>query len=208
MDHRGRVDVVRLVGRFDGACYFHVTRAVDPEAFCQGRILPLDLMVEKLWSTRRELAGHEITDDEWAEFRSRSRPTLAARDCSLYRLKTGARIHLGPFGLVVRETFLAPGSTGSHDYLGCPGIVQDIARCYASAHGGDLERCFREVAKPCIVKFRSPNCRPGEVKAALWHAFAKLRAGEITSNANYSLDGAGAPVPAEDVVDVEIITCT
>jgi hypothetical protein len=75
-------------------------------------------------------------------------------------------------------------------------------------HGGNLERRFCDAAKPCIVKFRSPHCRPGDVKAALWYAYTKLHDGEITSSANYSFDGEGAPLPAEDVVDVEIITRT
>jgi hypothetical protein len=198
-------DVDAVTGRFDGACYFHGTRALDPEAFKRRGILPLDQMVEELWATLRELAGEEITDQDWDSFRSSVETGAGGHDGSLYRLKTGGRIHYGPFGLVVRETFLDPGSTGSHDYLGCPEIVQDVARCYASATGGGLERRFCDAAKPCIVKFRSANCRPGDVKAALWYAFTKLRDGEITSSANYSFDGGGDPVPADDVVDVEII---
>jgi hypothetical protein len=202
------VDVEALAGRFDGARYFHGTRAIDAEAFCRRGILPLDQMVEELWATLRELAGEEISDEDWDSVRRSVEAGAGGHDGFLYRLKTGGRIHFGPFGLVVRETFLDPASTGSHDYLGCPEIVQDIARCYASAYGGNLERRFCDAAKPCIVKFRSTNRRPGDVKAALWYAFTKVRNGEITSSANYSFDGAGNPVPAEDVVDVEIITRT
>ena len=198
-------DVDAVTGRFDGACYFHGTRALDPEAFKRRGILPLDQMVEELWATLSDLAGEEITDQDWDSFRSSVETGAGGHDGSLYRLKTGGRIHYGPFGLVVRETFLDPGSTGSHDYLGCPEIVQDVARCYASATGGGLERRFCDAAKPCIVKFRSADCRPGDVKAALWYAFTKLRDGEITSSANYSFDGGGDPVPADDVVDVEVI---
>lgn len=198
-------DVEAVTGRFDGACYFHGTRALDPEAFKRRGILPLDQMVEELWAALRELAGHEISDKDWDSFRSSVEAGAGGHDGLLYRLKTGGRIHFGPFGLVVRETLLDPGSTGSHDYLGCPEIVQDIARCYRSAHGGNLERRFCHEAKSCVVKFRSTNCRSGDVKAALWYVFTKLRDGEITSSANYSFDGAGDPVAADDVVDVEII---
>ena len=142
------------------------------------------------WSTSsgrlRELAGDEITDEEWADFRNSVEAGAGGHDGVLYRLKTGGRIHFGPFGLIMRETFFDPYATGSHDYLGCPEIVQDISRCYTSARGGDLERRFCEAAKGCIVKFRSANCRPGDVKAALWYAYTKLRDGEISSNANYA----------------------
>jgi hypothetical protein len=202
------VDVETVAARFDGAYYFHGTRAVDPETFRLRGILPLDQILEELWATLRELAGAEISDEDWDSFRSSVEAGAGGHDGFLYRLMTGGRIHFGPFGLVVRETFIDPGSTGSHDYLGCPEIVRDIARCYGSAHDGNLERRFCDVAKPCIAKFRSANCRSGDVKAALWYAFTKLRDGEITNSANYSFDGAGDPVPAEDVVDVEIITCT
>lgn len=200
------VGVKAVAARFDGGYYFHGTRAVDPEAFRGRGILPLDQMVEELWATLRKLAGEEISNEDWDSVRSSVEAGAGGHDGFLYRLKTGGQIHFGPFGLVIRETFLEPASTGSHDYLGCPEIVQDIARCYASAHGGNLEQRFRTATKPCIVKFRSTNCRSGDVKAALWYAFTKLRDGEITSSANYSFDGAGNPVPAEDVVDVEIIT--
>ncbi len=44
--------------------------------------------------------------------------------------------------MLVRETLLDPSATNSHDYLGCPEIVQDIARCYQSAYGVDLETRF------------------------------------------------------------------
>jgi hypothetical protein len=108
----------------------------------------------------------------------------------------------------VRETFFQPRSTGSHDYLSCPEIVQDIARCFSSAHGINLERRFCDAAKPCIVKFRSTQLRPGAINAALWYAYTKLRDGEVRSNSNYSFDGDGEAVPAPDVVEVEIVsTC-
>src|SRR5204862_7322161 len=116
-----------------------------------------------------------------------------------------AGVDLGPFGLVVRDIFLKPQSTGSHDYLGCPEIVQDIARCFSSAHGVNLEQRFCDTAKPCIVKFRSTQLRPGAIKAALWYAYTKLRDGQITSSSNYSFDGNGEAVPAEHVVAVEIV---
>lgn len=119
-------------------------------------------------------------------------------------MKTGGRIHFGPFGLLVREVFVDPQATGSHDYLGCPEIVQDIGRCFYSARGIDLEQRFCESARPCIVKFRSAQLGPGAINAALWYAYTKLRDGEIRSSANWAFDGGGEPVPAEDVADVEV----
>jgi hypothetical protein len=199
------VDVETVAGRFDGAYYFHGTRAVDPDAFRWRGILPLDQMLEELWATLRELAGDEISDEDWAAFRQDVEKGTGGHEGWLYQHKIGAGVDQGPFGLVVREIFLEPKSTGSHDYLGCPEIVQDIARCFAAADAVVLERRFCGATTPCIVKFRSMQLRPGAIKAALWYAYTKLRDGEITSSSNYSFDGDGEAVPAEDVVAVEIV---
>lgn len=199
------VDARTVADRFNDAYYFHGTRTVEPEAFLRRGILPLDQIVDELWATLRALVGGEISDEEWAAFRSSVESDAGGHSGSLYRLKTRGRIHFGPFGLVVRETFLGPGSTGSHDYLGCPEIVQDIAVCFTSAHAGNLERRFCAATKPCIVQFRSNKLRSGAITAALWYAYTRLRDGEITSSSNYSFDGDGEPVPAVDVVAVEIV---
>jgi len=203
---RFRVGVEALADRFDSAYYFHGTRAIDPDGFRVRGILPLGQMVEELWATLRELAGDDVTDAEWHSFRASVEDGAGGHSGMLYRMKVGGRVHHGPFAVVVRETFLDPASTGSHDYLACPEIVQDIAACYGSAHGGNLEQRFCAAAKPCIVKLRSTQLRPGAIAAALCYAYTKLRDGEITSSANYSFDGEGEPVRGWDVVDVEIIS--
>jgi hypothetical protein len=199
-------DVETVARRFDGAYYFHGTRAVDPEAFRRRGILPLDQMLEELWATLRELAADGISDEDWAVFRHDVETGIGGHDGWLYRHKVGAGIDLGPFGLLVRDIFLEPQSTGSHAYLGCPEIVQDISRCFSSVHGVNLEPRFCDAAKPCIVKFRSTQLRPGAINAALWCAYTKLRDGEITSSSNYSFDGNGEAVRAEDVMAVEIVS--
>jgi hypothetical protein len=199
-------DVSTVVERLDGAYYFHGTRAIDPETFRRRGILPLDQMVDEVWSTLRALVRDEISNQDWAAFRRAVEADAGAHDGFLYRLKTGDRMHFGPFGLVVRETFFEPQATTSHDYLGCPEIVQDVARCFSAAHGIDLERRFCEASRPSIVKFRSTQLRPGAVNAALCYAYSKLRDNEIGSNSNYSFDGEGEPVPPEAIVEVEIVS--
>jgi hypothetical protein len=191
--------------RFDGAYYFHGTRAVDPEAFRRRGLLPLDEMVEELWATLFALVANDVSDEEWAKFRTEVEADGGGHDGWLYRLKTGDRRHSGPYGSVVRETFFAPGATGTHDYLGCPEIVQDIARCFASAYGVDLEQRFCAATRPSIVKFRGKHLQSGAINAAFWYAHTMLREGVISRSSNYGFDGSGAPVAAEDVVAVEIL---
>ena len=198
-------DVETVAGRFDGAYYFHGTRALVPEEFGQRGILPLGQMLDELWDGLRELVRDEIGDEGWAAFRT-GVETGAGRTGHLYRHKVGAGVDEGPFALVVRDVLLNPESTGSHDYLGCPEIVQDIAGPFASAHGINLAQRFCDATQPCTVKFRSTQLRQGAINAALWYAYTKLRDGEITRSSNYSFDGAGQAVPAQAVVEVEVVT--
>jgi hypothetical protein len=53
------------------------------------------------------------------------------------------------------ECLLDPEATLSHDYLGCPEIVQDTAGCYASTFTVDLERYFCDATVACIVRVRA-----------------------------------------------------
>jgi hypothetical protein len=87
-------DADTLAARFEGAYYFHGTRAIDPEAFGRRGIQPLDQIVDGLWATLRELAG-DVADAEWDALRRSVEADACGHDGYLYRLKTGGRIHFG-----------------------------------------------------------------------------------------------------------------
>lgn len=193
------------VVRLDGTFYFHGSRVVDPDALGREGILPLDQMIERIWPMLYEFVRDERSPDEWAIFRRGVEQKTGGHDCDLYRLKTGDHIHFGPHALLVREIFFDPNATRSHDYLGCPEIVQDIARCYESVYGVDLESRFCAGSVPVIVKFRSTDVWEGSLPAALWYTCSMLRDGELTSNANGGFQGAGRAVPPKDVVAVEVV---
>lgn len=134
-------------------------------AFRRRGMLPLGQMLDELWAMPRELADDNISDADWARFRD---DVETANGGSGMAGSTGTRsaprVDEGPFGLVVREIFFEPDSTGSHDYLGCPEIVQDISRCCASEYNVNIEQRFCDASKPCIVKFRSTQ---------LWHRLSE-----------------------------------
>jgi hypothetical protein len=190
---------------FDSAFYFHGTRVTDPESLYRDGILPLDDVIDRLWAALFELVRDERSTEEWAEFRGDVERVAGGHDGFLYRLKSGDRLHFGPYGVLVRETLLDPSATSSHDYLGCPEIVQDIARCYQSVHDVDLEALFCAASRPVIVKFQSTDVWAGALPTAIWFVFAKLRRDELTLNARGGFDGEGRAVPPEDVVDVETV---
>jgi hypothetical protein len=104
---------------FDSAFYFHGTRVTDPDSFYRNGILPLDDVIERLWAALFELVRDERSTEEWAAFRGDVERDAEGHDGLLYRLKTGDRLHFGPYGLLVRETLRDPSATSSHDYLGC-----------------------------------------------------------------------------------------
>lgn len=58
-------DVDRL--QFDGTCYFHASRVLDPVSFRRRGILPFPAVIDEIWETLRELA--EMTPSEWAPLR-------------------------------------------------------------------------------------------------------------------------------------------
>ena len=191
--------------KIDGVFYFHGTRTIAPESFrCDG-ILPLDQMVERIWSTLYELVRDECSRSEWTDFRRAVETDAGGHGGYLYRLKARDRLHFGPYALLVREIFFDPTATGSHDYLGCPEIVQDIASCYRHARGVNLERRFCEASQPAIVKFQSADVWQGSLPTALWYVYTKLRNDELTSTANGGFDGHGNAVPPQDVIAVEVI---
>jgi hypothetical protein len=200
LEHFG-TDVDHITERLAGAYCFHGTRVLDPQVFFRRGILPLDAMLEEIWAALREFS--ELSAQEWATFRASVETDGGGDDGRRYRFKTGDRIHFGPHGMLVREIFLYPPA-GTVDYLGCSEIPQDIAWCYQSAFGLDLERRFCDASTPCIVKFRSTQRLSEAIDTALWYAFSRLRSGELPSNTS-GYTGEGRAVPAEDVVDVEVV---
>lgn len=192
--------------RVESACFFHGSRVPDPAVFWREGILPLDQVLERIWTTLFELIDDDIAAEEWDAFRRSIESGAGDHDGWLYRLKTRGRMHYGPQALLVREIFLDPATTRSHDYVGCPEIVQDIARCFQTVHGVDLEALFCASTAPVIVKFTSSSVREDLLRAALWYAYSGLRGDEITRewDARGGFDGAGSAVGPRAVVDVEL----
>jgi len=185
--------------QFDGACFFHGTRVVDPSAFRRRGVLPLDAMLDELWEQLRTLAG--ASRKEWAAFRTTVEDGGGGDSGDTYRLKAGDARHYGPQAHLVRETHLER-MPSSQSYLDCPEIVQDIARCYVSA---DLESRFIEASTPCIVKFSSPVVSERHVTTAF--CFLRYRAhGEpLGLSASNGFNGRGTAVPPEAIIDVEVV---
>jgi hypothetical protein len=141
-------------------------------------------MLDDIWSTLLELVRRECSREEWARFRRRTEEEGACEDDGgfQYRAKTAELATLspalafGPFAHYVRECSVQPDEA-MHDYLDCPEIVQDIARCFRELYGIDLESRYRKASVPCVVKFRVAGITRDAVEAAVSYAFWMLREG-------------------------------
>jgi hypothetical protein len=120
-------------------------------------------------------------------------------------LKARDRIHHGPQEQLVRELFRDPQATSSHDYLGCPETIQDVARAFHAAYGVDLESRFCSSTRPAIVKFAAvPD----------WDRSCRRRSGmpsqgsAATASRGWrqaGFDGQGTAVAPQAIVTVEVL---
>lgn len=189
---------------FEGSYYFHGTRLLDPNLFGTHGILPNNQVIEQIWRMLYELVRGERTEKAWIEFRTLLETRGGGHFGSLYRYKTRDSLH-GPDALLVRESFFVPEALGSHDYLGCPETIQDIAICYQDRYCIDLEQRFKSASKACIIKFRSAQVPLGAIGSALWYAFSRLRDGNLTWRSTYCFDGEGTGIPPIDIVNIEVV---
>jgi hypothetical protein len=190
---------------FEGATYFHATRVVDPDGFYQRGILPLGGVIEPIWQMLFALVQDECTPAEWTEFRGWVEAGGGGPDGGLYRFKANDPDLHGPFGILVREMFFRRGEVNISNFLECPEIIQDIARCFEKYRGVDLESYFYETSAPVIVSFRGPFTGLGSVCAAFWYVYNEVRDGSVSNNSDCCYDGSGSPVLPDQIVSVEVI---
>lgn len=185
--------------KFDAAYYFHGTRVFRPHAFLESGILPLGAILNSIWDDLYSLTGEEIALAIWGGLRQKldggAATSLDSHVLSLYRMKTAAPFHHGPFGFLVREQ---SSSSMNHDYLQIPEIVEDISRCL----GLGLQQNFEDRAKSCIVKFVHTEVNTDVVESALLYVLAKVHHRELDIHSARAVKCEGA-VPAADVIYVE-----
>jgi hypothetical protein len=187
-----------------GAYFFHGTRVIDPTSFTRVGLVPLDERLEQIWDDLYTLVKADLSPAEWKSFRDSVECGGGGHDGSLYRMKTRERLHFGPHAELLREIHLDPPA-GVHSYLGCPEIVQDIARCLQSHADIDLESRFCSATEPYIVKFRSRGLPRGAVDTAINYVAAALRGDGPPAHTGGGYVGRGRGVDPGDVTDVELV---
>lgn len=194
-------EVVNDDREFEGACWFHLSRVLYPNDFQHRGILPLNDMLDEIWSMLVELAGDSISDTGKREIRS------CLTDCGhsawLYSLKVNDRMHWGPYAMLVRDAAFHADDMMNHDYLGSPEIIEDICDCINRRFGVDLLTRFREASHRCIVKFIAAP-QQHLLPTALMYVWAMQHRAGMGLGSNTCFDGAGERVPPERIVSTEI----
>lgn len=181
-------------------CFFHGTRAVQPETFESG-LKPLSECIEVTWSQISALVP-ELSRTDAKTLAADMREGFGPHT---YRLRiVDARQH-GPYGHLVRDALLHPEEYSAWDYLGGPEIVVDICEAIADRFEIDALERFRLATQPCIIKFRArPTHVSRSLVAALWFVEAAGR-GERSINANWGHDGEGSAIPPDDILSIETV---
>ncbi|HEY1277440.1 MAG TPA: hypothetical protein VGF25_21210 [Thermoleophilaceae bacterium] len=195
----------RHLGGFSEVRYFHGTRTRDADSFRRHGLLPLGAALEGIWRELREIGADQLGDAEFETLRTEIEGNGGGDGGRLYRLKTPALQHHGPFAEYVREHFLHPQELSSHDYLRTPELVEDIAHAAEEMFDVDLLAAYTAATKPCIVAFDMPMDDDGPaIEATCWYLWAAARR-ELTRAACGGFDGQGVAVPPTAIRDVEII---
>ncbi|GAA2698489.1 MULTISPECIES: hypothetical protein [Actinosynnema] len=184
--------------RFDGTCFFHGTRTLDPSGFHRDGILPLGHVLDRIWDDLHSLIQTRISPVAWRKHRTMVENGGGGHGGYLYRVKTERPTsHGGPYGFLVREHHTAPLEI-NHDYLAIPEIVEDIARTCDF----DLQQIFGNTARPHVVKFRTTETSTHLLHSAFWYIHTALHGEKAGWYSLYAHDCRNTIVPPEDVLDV------
>ncbi len=113
----------------------------------------------------------------------------------MFQLRTGDKIHLGPFGHLVRELHFNASENGLHDYLWLPELVEDVCKAYQKKYGHNLKPHYLSVLHPCIVWFEADIVyEKGVLETALSYAYTSVRDLPPDGNATFGIDCDGKSV--------------
>lgn len=190
---------------YDKSCWFHATRIFEGQDFNSG-IMPLSKSIDSIWDGLFELISDNITKTEWLEFRNQmTKNELNNHYTDLYSMKIADDFHHGPYGFLIKPIITLPSPMGNWDYLGAPEIVYDICDTFKQNHDTDLLKIYLDNSKGCIVKFLSTNNKATLIGVALGYLYCEINSIKPWQECSYAYDGGGQSVPAEDIIDVEII---
>ena len=173
---------------------FTQTRAPHGTAFRE-RLQPLHQRVDALRALLdRLMVSHDIVKVGQSDEHS----------AHLIAMKTNGPPRGGPHAFLIRAAIIQRLAV-NHDFLAAPEAVVDLARVMAGANASALLNVYRESSVPCIVKFVSRDPRDDVTPVALLYCYLAIKRKPPGIFGNTCFNGAGVPVPYDDLVSVEFL---
>lgn len=190
------------------AVFFHMSRVRDPECFRRHGIRPRADVIDDLWNEMKALGSKQAAHVDWGALRHWIE-TSQEPPGPQYQGRMGGKDE-GPCGVLLRAPLDRPESC-DNDFLWRPETVQDILEGLNQQHGVNLFEAFVAATKPVIVAFSAtpppsgPRMRDLIANALHYVRVEALMDDKVADVLNTTYDGDGKPVPASDVISVEVI---
>lgn len=187
-------------GPFTRALWFHGTRTFAGNTFPAG-LLALNQSESLAMKMLLDLAPNEMVRTHLKEW-----DVPGGVPDEMFQLRTGDKIHWGPFGHLVRELHFNASENGLHDYLWLPELVEDVCKAYQKKYGHDLKPYYLNVLHPCIVWFEADIVyEKGVLETALSYAYTSVRDLPPDGNATFSIDCDGKSVSRSAISRIEFL---
>ncbi|HCM9246546.1 hypothetical protein ACWYXD_19855 [Enterobacter roggenkampii] len=187
-------------GPFSRAFWFHGTRTFAGNSFPDG-LLALNQSESLAMKMLLDLAPDEVVRKRLREW---DQPGGVPDE--MFQLRTGDKMHWGPYGHLVRELHFHTSENGLHDYLWLPELVEDVCKAYQKKYGHDLKPHYLSVLHPCIVWFEADIVyEKGVLETALAYAYTSVRDLPPDGNATFGIDCDGKSVSRSDIAKIEFL---
>jgi hypothetical protein len=173
--------IYRINISYDGTCFFHASRCDDIKRYDNG-ILPLNEILDEVWSFLYSLIKDKFDKQEWDKFRNELENGLKCSGGFTYRLRVNDNFHWGPDAFLIKEVIFKSGELGNHNYLETPEIVEDICRCFKEKYKIDLLQEYIKKTDPCIIKFKTSNKDQKYIATAILYLYEKFNNMNISSD--------------------------
>lgn len=177
---------------YAGSFFFHFTRVMPNTTFEEG-LLNYSQMIPKISSLIQMFAGI-------SEFEINNSKII---DCLHFFKKSANESLTGPYGFLIKDDyFFHPDNYPK--YLEMPELIEDITKCRFSSISAELMIKYKELAKPCIIKFKTLKNDKALLGSALFFLYCLFHGIQPLDNrdCNYNYDGNGISIKREDIVKV------
>jgi len=190
--------------KIDYTYWFHLTRTNKNKLLNDG-LLPLGLIIDKIWNYLYSLINLEINEYEWKSFRKHLENDMGNHYAELYRLKLNNKNSWGPYAMLIKESAFKSSEMGNHDYLKIPEIIEDICICFEEKYKINLAKIFINNTKPCIIKFSVKGGEYYLLKPILYYIYCTMHNKSLSIYSNTCFNAEGELINSDSILKIEYI---